>query len=118
MMTHDAQIDGRLELLPIDDDAWRLCDRLVDDHDAEYVVAYIERADAGFEAIWMRGPRRRSRQKTLEECVRRGEALLRAEETSRARRPVPIAHFPPPRVGVGGTVSSAVTIQSAVTETV
>ncbi|MBF4562119.1 hypothetical protein ITJ43_08185 [Microbacterium sp. VKM Ac-2870] len=109
MMTHKAQIDDRLELLPIDDDAWRLCDRRVDDHDAEYVVAYIERGNAGFEAIWMRGPRRRSHQKTLQECVRRGEALVRAEETSRARRPVSIAHFPPPRAGVAGTVQSAVT---------
>jgi len=97
MMTHDARVDDPLELIPIDDDAWRLCDRRAGANDAEFVVAYIERVDAGFEAIWMRGLRRRSRHDTLAECVARGEKLLRAEESSRSSRPIPIAHFPPMR---------------------
>lgn len=109
MMTHDARIDSPLELIPIDDDAWRLCDRRAGDNDAEFVVAYIERGDSGFEAIWMRGPRRRSKHARLEECLARGMMLLRSEDSSTASRPIPIAHFPPTRTGPAGSSQSAVT---------
>ncbi|QRY42242.1 hypothetical protein JVX92_11290 [Microbacterium hominis] len=97
MMTHPARIDGPLELIPIDDDAWRLCDTRAGANDAEFVVAYIERGDDGYDAVWMRGPRRRSRHRRLDECLSCGHALLRAEESSTASRPIPIAHFPPAR---------------------
>jgi len=95
-MTHSAWLDDHLELLPIDADAWRMCDRRMRASDAEFVVAYIERVDEGFDVVWMRGPRRRSRLRTLEECLRRGSELL-SQERSRSRRPVPIPHFPPVR---------------------
>ncbi len=96
-MTHDAGVDGPLELIPIDDDAWRLCDQRAGVNDAEFVVAYIERGDDGFDAVWMSGPRRRSHHATLEDCVARGERLRHAGEVSTSSRPIPIAHFPPAR---------------------
>ncbi|WP_294947263.1 hypothetical protein [uncultured Microbacterium sp.] len=65
--------------------------------DAEFVVAYIERTDDGFETVWMRGGARRARLSSLEECVERGERILCEQERSTASRPIPIAHFPPAR---------------------
>lgn len=96
-MTQTAHVGGHLELLPIDEDAWRLCDRRVSARDPEFVVAYIERTDGGFETVWIRGGARRSRLSSLEECVERGEEILRAQEQSTSSRPVPIPHFPPAR---------------------
>ncbi|KIC59115.1 hypothetical protein RM52_04360 [Microbacterium hominis] len=96
-MTQTAHVGGHLELLPIDEDAWRLCDRRVSARDAEFVVAYIERTDDGFETVWMRGGARRARLSSLEECVERGERILCEQERSTASRPIPIAHFPPAR---------------------
>ena len=96
-MTQTAHVGGHLELLPIDADAWRLCDRRVSARDAEFVVAYIERTDDGFETVWMRGGARRARLSSLEECVERGERILCEQERSTASRPIPIAHFPPAR---------------------
>ncbi|WP_433719196.1 hypothetical protein [Microbacterium laevaniformans] len=96
-MTQTAHVGGHLELLPIDEDAWRLCDGRVSARDAEFVVAYIERTDDGFETVWMRGGARRARLSSLEECVERGERILCEQERSTASRPIPIAHFPPAR---------------------
>lgn len=98
-MTQTARVDSHLELIPIDDDAWRLCDGRVSARDAEFVVAYIERTRDGFETVWMRGGTRRACLASLEDCIARGEEILREEEQSTASRPIPIAHFPPVRAG-------------------
>lgn len=99
-----------LALLPIDAEAWRLCDRRQREDDAAFVVAYIERADrtdqiavvdrAGqvLDVIWMTGVPRRGRFTSVEAIRDEACRRLRAEATSAATRPVPIPHFPPPQV--------------------
>lgn len=89
-----------LALLPIDGEAWRLCDRRQREDDAAFVVAYIERADrAGqvLDVIWMTGVPRRGRFTTVEAVRDEACRRLQAEVTSAATRPVPIPHFPPPQ---------------------
>jgi hypothetical protein len=50
MITVDQQ---NLVFEPLDESAWRLCDTNIDEHDAARLVAYVERVDSGYEAIWL-----------------------------------------------------------------
>lgn len=92
----DVQLDDDLELIPIDDRSWRLCDTRWSPSDAPHVVAYIEHVDDVYDVVWMRGTRRRSRASCLEECIRAGREQL-AQEVTPGTRPVGIPHFPPQR---------------------
>lgn len=85
-----------LELAPIDDRSWRLCDPRWNPNDAPYVVAYIEQVNDIYEVVWMRGIRRRCRLTSLHECARAGEEQL-AADIRPGTRPVEIAAFPPQR---------------------
>ena len=99
-----------LALLPIDAEAWRLCDRRQREDDAAFVVAYIERVDRTdpiggadrtghvLDVIWMTGVPRRGRFTSVEAIRDEACRRLRAEATSASTRPVPIPHFPPPQV--------------------
>lgn len=42
----------QLTLEPIADGSWRLCDRNIDAHDADSLVAYIERRGGRYEVTW------------------------------------------------------------------
>lgn len=95
MMTQAERPDGRVAVAAIDADAWRLCDRRQRASDAAHVVAYVERVGAWFEAVWMTGPRRRSRHATLEECAAVAERLLGDTAVPAPGRPIPIPHLPP-----------------------
>jgi hypothetical protein len=86
-----------LALLPIDGEAWRLCDRRQREDDAAFVVAYVERTERELEVIWMTGVPRRSRFSTVEAVRDEACRRLGAEVASGATRPVPIPHFPPPQ---------------------
>ncbi|WP_298945108.1 hypothetical protein [uncultured Microbacterium sp.] len=92
----DIQIDDDLELIPIDDRSWRLCDTRWSPSDAPHVVAYIEHVDEHYDVVWMSGTHRRSRLTCLEECLRAGRDHL-SEEVAPGTRPVAIPHFPPQR---------------------
>jgi hypothetical protein len=44
----------QLVLVPLTRNAWRLCDRAVDSHDADSVVAYVELCAGGaYEVAWL-----------------------------------------------------------------
>lgn len=85
-----------LELLPIDERSWRLCDPRWRPSDAPYVVAYIEHLDEQYDVVWMRGARRRARVSCLDECLRLAREQL-AQDIVPGTRPIEIPHFPPPR---------------------
>lgn len=89
-------INADLELVPIDDRSWRLCDRRWRVNDAPHVVAYIERVEDIYDVVWTRGVRRRSRFASLDACVRAAEAQIAAEVLP-GTRPAVISAFPPPR---------------------
>ncbi len=92
------QIDEDLELVPIDDRSWRLCDTRWDANDAPHVVAYIELVDDVYDVIWVRGGARRARLNSLEACLCAAREHV-AQEVEPGTRPKLIPHFPPPRLG-------------------
>lgn len=92
-----SDIDARLALLPIDEAAWRLCDRRERPDDASFVVAYIERADEVFDVIWMVGDGRRSHFDSMDDLLEEASRRLSASALPAATRPLPIPHFPPPQ---------------------
>jgi hypothetical protein len=46
---------GRLELIPLGDSGYRVCDASVPDEDASHVVAFIEKHPQDVEVVWLRG---------------------------------------------------------------
>ena len=91
-----ADAHDQLELTPLGDDAWRACEVGVPENDPSRVVAYIERRGDGFEVVWLRGPHRGVRFYTLlADAIDEACAVLVAEATSSATRPIPIAHLAP-----------------------
>lgn len=94
----EDQISADLELNPIDERSWRICDTRWRDDDAPHVVAYVELVEGAYDVVWMRGARRRSRLGSLEECLRSARKHV-AQEVESGTRPVRIPHFPPPRRG-------------------
>lgn len=87
----------QLELVPLGDGSWRLCDRSVRDDDPASVVAYVEGGDEGFDVVWLQRVG----------CAHFGslrEVLLAAADESAQvparHRPYEIPHLPPrPRWG-------------------
>ena len=88
----------QLELLPLGEGAWRLCDRSLDDDDPASVVAYVEAGAEGFDVVWLQSRGGRAVFRTL------GDVLLAAIDesapVSAGHRPYAIPHLPPrPRWG-------------------
>jgi hypothetical protein len=46
---------GRLELIPLGDSGYRVCDASVPDEHAAHVVAFIEKHPQDVEVVWLRG---------------------------------------------------------------
>jgi hypothetical protein len=46
---------GRLEMVPVGDSGYRVCDASVPDEDASHVVAFIEKHPQDVEVVWLRG---------------------------------------------------------------
>lgn len=91
-----AGAQDRVELTPLGDDAWRACEVGVPENNPSRVLAYIERRGDGFEVVWLRGPRRGVRFYTLlADAIDEACAVLSAEATSSATRPITIAHLAP-----------------------
>lgn len=89
----------QLELVPLGEGAWRVCDRSVAACDAASVIAYVERVatddgEPSFEAVWVQGARGMTRHSSIQSVLLMAADLL-AACVSRAERPKPIAHFPP-----------------------
>jgi hypothetical protein len=83
----------QLELVPLGEGAWRLCDRNLDEDDPASVVAYVEAGTEGFDVVWLQRFGGRSRFSTL------GDVLLAAidgsSSISAGHRPYRIPHLPP-----------------------
>lgn len=85
----------QLELVPLGDDAWRLCDRTVDASDATSVIAYVERRGLVYEVVWVSISRGVERFRTMGDVLERATGILANTPVSGATRPIPIAHFAP-----------------------
>lgn len=91
----------RLELVPLAEGAWRVCDSSVASCDAASVVAYVERIatddadEVSYEVVWIQGPRGTTRHTSIQSVLLVAADRI-AADASHAERPMPIAHFPPP----------------------
>lgn len=100
----------QLELVPLGEGAWRVCDRSVASCDAASVIAYVEQIptddhEPSYEAVWVQGARGTTRHTSMQSVLLMAADLL-AASASRAERPKPIAHFPPGgRRGVSRTTT-------------
>ncbi|MHC2998486.1 hypothetical protein [Microbacterium sp. HJ5] len=96
-MNLDAAPVHHLELVPLGDRAWRLCDHAeagVAGGDGE-LVAYVERLPSGaYEAVWVRGGSRVDVYASLAAVLVAGVRRLSAS-VSTDSKPVPIPHRAP-----------------------
>ncbi|WP_246533570.1 hypothetical protein [Microbacterium flavescens] len=96
-MTIEAAPVHHLELVPLGDSAWRLCDRARGHLDGEdgTLIAYVERLPTGsYEAVWVyHGPRVETFA-SLEAVLVAGARRL-ATSVSTDSKPVPIPHRAP-----------------------
>jgi hypothetical protein len=81
---------GRLELIPLDEGRWRLCDARVPHSDAAYVVAYIEQAEEVLDVVWLIGGGLPSTFVRFDEIIRLALRMITQGESHGSRRPVPI----------------------------
>lgn len=93
----------QLELVPLIEGAWRVCDRSVAASDAASVIAYVEqvstddRSELGYEVVWVQGARGTTRHTSIESVLRMAADLMAAQGSVGPAKPKPIAHFPPGR---------------------
>ncbi|QIG38661.1 hypothetical protein G5T42_03485 [Microbacterium sp. 4R-513] len=85
----------QLELVPLGEGAWRLCDRNVQEDDPASVMAYVEQSEEFLEVVWLHGRLGWARFTCLTEVLEAAAAELAPTPAHRARRPVDIPHFAP-----------------------
>ena len=86
----------QLELMPLADRCWRLCDRNVAGSDAASVVAYVELMDDGvYEAVWVSIGIGSARFVTLESLFGAALQLMAQSMSFGPFKPSPIPHRPP-----------------------
>lgn len=91
----------QLELMPLTEGAWRICDRSVASSDAASVIAYVEqlttddRSELCFEVVWVHGTRGITRHTSLQSVLLMAADLLAGTVSAGRAKPKPIAHFPP-----------------------
>jgi len=62
---------AELEVVPLSDHEWRVCDREVDTRDARRLIAYIEKRDADYEVMWITSPHMCARFLSLDAALTR-----------------------------------------------
>lgn len=92
MITVDQQ---NLVFEPLDESAWRLCDTNIDEHDAARLIAYVERVDSGYEAIWLGLGMRPSWYASRDDVLRTARDLRRPDVTMTPSKPDPIPRVAP-----------------------
>jgi hypothetical protein len=91
----------QLELVPLGEGAWRVCDRSVASSDAASVIAYVEQIpmddfhELMYEVVWVHGTRGTTRHTSIQSVLLMAADLVAATSSSGAAKPKPIAHFPP-----------------------
>ncbi|WP_454117381.1 hypothetical protein [Microbacterium lacticum] len=94
-MTHDSSWGEFVDVIEIDDRAFRIRVRAGADACSAPVLAYVEQVDGGFEVVWTSGSRRRAFFATLDECAEAAASRIGDHTSSGPIRPVPIPHLPP-----------------------
>ncbi|WP_314504713.1 hypothetical protein [uncultured Microbacterium sp.] len=92
---------GRIELVRVDDDCWRLCDGTLPENDPTRVIALAEIEDDRVTVLWLQKRNKRSTFSTFEHALCAAERFICDAERRRPGRPVNIPHFPPLRRAVG-----------------
>ena len=70
-MTTSLQGGSTVDLVPLGETTWRVCDTTFDEGDARRVIGYVQELDDGFEMMWMRPrPGVCYRYPTLDDAVR------------------------------------------------
>ena len=88
----------QLNLDPLSESSWRLCDGALQPCDAESVLAYVELRDDGrYEVIWVAHVRGRAEFDTLGEVLEWAARRLTAPVRPRTTKPIPIPHRSPRR---------------------
>ena len=85
----------QLELIPLGDGSWRLCNHSVEGDDPASLVAYAEQTETGIEVVWLQGRGGCSRFDELSDVLRAAALELSLGVGSRACRPIDIPHFAP-----------------------
>lgn len=91
----------QLDLVPLGEGAWRVCDRSVAASDAASVIAYVEQVptdvdgELSYEAVWVRCTRGTTRHTSIQSVLAMATDLIAADISMGATKPKPIAHFPP-----------------------
>lgn len=97
-MEHDP--DRRFVLVQVDTTDWAIHDLHYPERDHRRVVCTIfEDAPTEVEVLWRRDLPLALRYSTADDVLR---AVQRFQDTSRATRPIPIPHLPPPQKPNGG----------------
>ena len=78
------QIIHEMELFPLGDHAWRLCDRTVPHDDAASVIAYLERTEEGIEVVWLRPGVDGDRFIALEDAIAAARLVLAEPDVAHA----------------------------------
>ena len=91
--------DHQLVLVPLDERAWRLCDRSIARNDPANVIAYVELTPSeAYEVIWVSVGFGTSRYASLDRLLDDAVKLMSCRRSSGATKPEPIPHRPPARV--------------------
>ena len=70
-MTTHGSVQTPLDVVPLSETTWRVCDSRCDDGDSRHIVGYIHEIAGGFEMMWMRPrPGVTYRYDTFEDAVR------------------------------------------------
>ncbi|WP_345751322.1 hypothetical protein [Microbacterium rhizophilus] len=91
----------QLELVPLGEGAWRICDSNVASSDAASVIAYVERMPAdesselSYEVVWVQYTRGTTRHTSIQSVLTMAADLVAASASTGRAKPKPIAHFPP-----------------------
>jgi hypothetical protein len=91
--------ESQLVLVPLDDRAWRLCDRSIARNDPANVVAYVELLPNDvYEVIWVSVGFGTVRYASLDRLLDDAMKLMSCRRSSGALKPAPIPHRPPAHV--------------------
>lgn len=94
-MSMDKGTVHQLELVPLVEGAWRLCDRSLDDDDPASVVAYVEQTARGVEVVWLHGKAGWATFERLSDVLTAAAVDLTPAPPPRSRRPFDIPHIAP-----------------------
>lgn len=95
-MTMELAPVHQLELIPLGDGAWRLCDSAAPAGDEAMLIAYVEQMPNGaFEAVWVYPAPGVDVLDSVEHVLLAGARRLATMLVTTDSKPIPIPHRPP-----------------------